>query len=211
MRIGGFMPLSLSDFPGRVAVVVFTQGCNFCCPYCHNPQLIPEYAKPEKMLDEAAVLARLDHLGGKITGVVVSGGEPTLQPDLADFLARCHSRGFQTKLDTNGSRPEMLRLLLEECLLDSVVMDIKAPMCKYPELTRTAVDTQNIEQSIRVVAMSGVEHHFRTTVDEALLSGEDLEQIRVLIPAGSLFKTQAARRPPALSEEAGRAEVSQSK
>ncbi len=177
-----------------MAAIVFTQGCNFRCPYCHNAPLIPLHPWPDRSLVESDVLENLERLSGKITGVVVSGGEPTLQPDLADFLFNVRSLGLETKLDTNGSHPEILQALLVHGLLSYVAMDIKAPVDKYPAIAQVKVCVDRILESIDLIAQSNVEHEFRTTVDQTLLSAEDLDAIRQLVPSGSTFRLQAATR-----------------
>jgi pyruvate formate lyase activating enzyme len=162
MRIGGVVSCSLSDFPGRIASVVFTQGCNWRCPWCHNPALVhPEQFTPA--LREADVLARFACSRGKIDGIVVTGGEPTLQPDLAGFFAQVRGLGFQTKLDTNGSRPSVVRALLEARYLDFVAVDVKAPWSRYAEAAGVAVDTAALEETIALLRSFGVEHQLRTT------------------------------------------------
>ena len=163
MRIGGYVPCSLSDFPGHLAAVVFTQGCNWRCPWCHNPALVyvPDHFTPP--LAEADVLARLAARRGKLDGVVVSGGEPTLQADLAAFLAKVKSLGFATKLDTNGSRPEVVQALLAAQLVDFVAMDIKAPWARYAEATGVPVDTAILTETLVLLRASGIAHQLRTT------------------------------------------------
>jgi pyruvate formate lyase activating enzyme len=162
MQIGGYVPSSLSDFPGRIAAVVFTQGCNWRCPWCHNPALVyPERFTPP--LPETDVLARLAARRGQLDGVVVTGGEPTLQADLAGFLAQVKALGFATKLDTNGSRPEVVRALLAAGLVDCVAMDLKAPWSRYTAAVGMDVDTAVLEETIALLRSSGVEHQLRTT------------------------------------------------
>lgn len=162
MRIGGVVACSLGDFPGRISAVVFTQGCNWRCPWCHNPALVyPAQFTPA--WDEAGVLARLAASRKKIDGVVVTGGEPTVQPDLADFFGHLRDLGFATKLDTNGSRPRVVRALLEAGLLDFVAMDLKAPWERYAEAAGAPVPTADLEETITLLRASGVAHQLRTT------------------------------------------------
>ena len=204
MRIGGFVPVSLCDYPCRVAAVVFVQGCNFRCPFCHNGHLVPPEAATA--LDEDAVLARLRERRTRLGGVVVSGGEPTLQPDLPLFLLRLKSLGLAVKLDTNGSRPDVLELLLAEALVDYIAMDLKAPWEKYARLTGGSRDLVLLRRSLRLVAASGLPHEFRTTRVEPLLSAEDCVAIARLVPPGSIHKWQRFRPEhsldPALRETA---------
>jgi len=193
MNLAGFVPLSLCDFPGRVAAVVFTQGCNFRCPWCHNGHLIPLAADAARRVSEAEVFEVLEARRTRLGGVVVSGGEPTLQPALPRFLRRIKALGLEVKLDTNGSRPEVLRGLLRERLVDFIAMDVKAPWGKYHRLAGQACDTLLLRRSMRLVAASGLPHEFRTTRVESLLSGDDCDEIVRQVPAGSVHKWQRFR------------------
>lgn len=184
------MPFSLCDFPSRPAAVVFSQGCNFRCPFCHNGSLL---AMGGGRIPEAEVLDRLARRRDLLHGVVVSGGEPCLQPDLAAFCASVKALGLAVKLDTNGSRPSVLRDLLSRRLVDYVAMDVKAPPRLYAKLAGVDIEWGVIEESIRVLAASDVPHQFRTTVVEAFLSEEDLEEIASLLPAGDRLVRQEFR------------------
>lgn len=197
MKIGGLLPFSLCEFPGRTAAVVFTQGCNFRCPFCHNGGLIP-FDAPERPVSEAEVDRFLCGRQGKLDGVVVSGGEPTLQSDLPDFLRRVKRLGFVAKLDTNGSRPDVLRALLEESLVDYVAMDIKAPFDRYDDLAGVPVEVARVRESVEAIASSGVRHVFRTTVVPSLLDDGDIAELRESLPAGSPHRLQAFRPGTAL-------------
>jgi len=194
MEIGGLNAFSLSDFPGKVAAVVFTQGCNFRCPYCHNASLIPyHYHVPDELLiPEEHFFEFLAYRSNRLDAVVVSGGEPTIHQDLSAFMHRIKDMGFAVKLDTNGSEPEVLKEILENNLVDYIAMDIKAPLDKYKQVTKalslTAKD--KVKESIELISESGIDHEFRTTVVEALLSPEDMQAIRKLIPVGSTYRLQ---------------------
>ena len=169
MRIGGFQKFSLIDYPGLVSAVIFTQGCNFRCPWCHNPELV----LPERFgeaLDFEQILVFLDSRAGKLDGVTVSGGEPTLQQDLLHGLQELKTRSFKVKMDTNGSRPQILKEALDQGLLDYVAMDIKAPLGSYSQLAGVEVDTAAVEQSIELILHSGIAHHFRTTAVPGFLT-----------------------------------------
>lgn len=198
MRIGGFVPVSLCDFPCRVAAVVFTQGCNFRCPFCHNGHLIEQ--QDFGLLDEEAVLAQIRERRNRLGGVVVTGGEPTLQGDLPQFLYRLQALGLAVKLDTNGSQPDMLQALFADRLVSYVAMDIKAPWDRYDRLTGQACDTILLRRSMRLIAASGLPHEFRTTRVEALLSAEDCSKIARQIPAGSSHKWQHFRSEHSLDK-----------
>lgn len=191
--VGGLQRFSLCDFPARVAAVVFTQGCNFRCPFCHNGQLIPQQPSRTEPGSTVALSDVFDFLRsrvGRLDGVVVSGGEPTIQPGLARFLGEVRRLGFDVKLDTNGSRPGVLAALLADKLVDYVAMDIKAPLAGYARLAGCRVSTESVLQSIELLAASGVEHEFRTTVVDALLDDADLVAIEALVPPGSVHRRQ---------------------
>lgn len=187
LPIGGFLPLTLSDYPGHLAAMVFTRGCNFRCPFCHNGHLLEEEA-PE--LDSSRVLARLKRRASKLQGLVVSGGEPTLHAELFPFLRAVRSLGLTVKLDTNGSHPEVLERLLREGLLDFVAMDIKAPWPRYQRLAGVPCDTEALRRSVALIAASGRDHQFRTTRVTPLLTEEDEAAIVAQVPPGSPHRWQ---------------------
>jgi len=191
-RIGGFIPFTLTDFPGKVAAVVFTQGCNLACPFCHNKSLIPirPAARDNKVWMVETVLDFLEDRKGRLQAVVISGGEPTLQPGLACFIKEIRSRGYLVKLDTNGTNPDVIVDLIEKGLLDFVAMDIKAPLEKYERLCGRKVDTQAILSSISAIFDSGISCQFRTTFVPHLLSKDDIAAIRALLPRGAEHKVQ---------------------
>ena len=200
MNLAGFVPLSLCDYPGRVAAVVFTQGCNYRCPWCHNGHLLPLTADPSSRVSEKAVLAVLEERRGRLGGVVVSGGEPTLQHALPRFLRCLKSLGLDVKLDTNGSHPAVLRQLLADRLLDYVAMDVKAPWDRHAALTGMACcDVAAVQASMGLIAASGVPHAFRTTRVDPLLSEREYVDIRTQIPRGSVHTWQPFR--PAYSRD----------
>ncbi len=202
MKFGGMQPFTLSDFPGRLAAIVFTQGCNFRCPFCHNGTLLDPAGTAADPPTEADILQFLETRRGMLDGLVVTGGEPTIHADLPDFLRRVKAMGFQVKLDTNGSNPAMLARLLHEELVDYIAMDLKAPLPKYEQLAGTQVKTLDLEESIVLLSWSGVEHQFRTTWVTPLLNEADLAAVKALVPPGSPHKTQTFRpelaRDPAL-------------
>ena len=176
MKIGGLIKFTLIDFPGRPAAVVFTQGCNFRCRYCHNPELVyPHlFAEPVAMEEIYSFLKRRQCT---LEGVVVSGGEPTLHEDLPAFMADLKAMGYATKLDTNGTRPDMLRELLDKKLLDYIAMDIKAPLEKYSLITGVDFNPEVLKQSMDLIRQSGLEYEFRTTYDKEVLTDADISTI----------------------------------
>lgn len=195
MRIGGLQKFSLIDYPDRIAAVIFTQGCNFRCPYCHNAELVlPEcYGK---LVPENEVLGFLERRCRDLEGVVITGGEPTIQYDLASFLRRVKALGYAVKLDTNGNRPDVLDRLFRAHLIDYVAMDIKAPIGKYSHAAGRSVNVTRIKESIALVLQSGIPHQFRTTLVKPLCTAEDLPQIADLIPASAPYAVQNFRPGP---------------
>ena len=174
MLISGLQKLTLLDYPGRVACTLFTGGCNFRCPFCHNaPLVLPEQLAQDT--DEEQVLAFLKKRVGVLDGVAITGGEPLLHKDIGAFLAKVKALGYQVKLDTNGSFPELLMELVKEGLVDRVAMDIKNAPARYPETV--GVDQLNmaaIERSKDFLLSGAVDYEFRTTVVKGLHTEESL-------------------------------------
>lgn len=176
MKIGGLQKFSMIDYPDKVACIVFTQGCNFRCPYCHNPELV----KPEmfgESLNEEDFFDFLKERVGKLDAVSITGGEPTLQYDLIEFIKKIRDLGFLIKLDTNGTNPDMLKEIIDQKLVSYLAMDIKAPFSKYEEITKMPVNIEKIKQSVEMIKNSGIDYEFRTTLVKNLLSPEDIVQI----------------------------------
>ena len=177
MVIGGLQKLTLIDYPGKIAATVFTMGCNFLCPYCHNPELVdPKKIENQPKVSEREVLDFLATRQGLLEGVCVTGGEPTLFGDLPEFLAEIKKLGFLVKLDTNGSNPVMLAKLLDDKLVDFIAMDIKAPLEKYKKVVGEQVNLANIQRSTELVR-SAPDYEFRTTALPSLLSRKDILSI----------------------------------
>lgn len=176
MIIGGLVKFSLNDYPGKTAAVIFTLGCNFRCRYCHNPELVlPERYAPEIPLSQ--IYKFLESRVGKLDTVCITGGEPTEHLDLPEMIKKIKEMGFLVKLDTNGSRPEMLNKILKEGNIDYIAMDIKAPFEKYTKITAVPVDVEKLKESINLIINSGLPHEFRTTVVKSLTSFDDLRKI----------------------------------
>ncbi len=186
MQIGGVQKTSLLDFPDKISAIVFTQGCNFRCGYCHNPELI--VLKNEPAWTMPAFFDYLNTRKGKLDGVVITGGEPCLQADLKDFITEIKKLGFAVKLDTNGTFPDKLQGLLP--YLDYIAMDIKAPLDKYSTITNTNINTDKILESINIIKNSGVDYEFRTTVVKSQLSFEDFKEIGKLIKGARRYYLQ---------------------
>lgn len=187
-KIAGIQKTTLLDYPTKVAAIVFTQGCNFRCGYCHNPDLL-EQNKNTDFLPENFI-SFLKTRQGKLDGVVITGGEPTLQSGLYDFIKQIKQLDFAVKLDTNGTNPKILKKLLSENLVDYIAMDIKAPFEKYSEITGINVNTNNIKTSIDLIIKSLTEYEFRTTVLKSQLSFEDFDKIGQTIKGANLYYLQ---------------------
>lgn len=189
MKICGLQKTTLLDFPGHVAATIFTGGCNFRCPFCHNSDLLENDVPPA--FTEEEVLSFLSKRRGILEGVAITGGEPTLQPELRDFILKVRGLGLRIKLDTNGYRPQVLRALCEEGLLDYVAMDIKTCRERYPEVAGVpSVQIKNIEESVDFLISGRVPYEFRTTVVRELHSAGDFEKIGAWISGASRYYLQ---------------------
>ena len=178
MIIKGLQRLTLLDFPGRIACTVFTGGCNMRCGFCHNGDLLSPSAEAAISTDE--LLAFLDSRRGRLQGVCVSGGEPTLHPDLPELIAEIKKRGFEVKLDTNGTNPEMLSALIADGLVDYVAMDIKNSPEKYEDTCGLSTKSdlmEKIKHSVEILRSGRVEYEFRTTLTREMHSAEDIMAI----------------------------------
>ena len=177
MTIHGFQKMTLLDFPGRVACTVFTACCNFRCPFCHNALLVTELDSSMAVREED-VLSFLRKRRGLLDGVAVTGGEPCLQPDLADFLRKIRDMGYLVKLDTNGSFPDTLAALIGEGLVDYVAMDIKNSRDKYAQTAGFTHDLlPAVEKSVALLLEGRVDYEFRTTVMNEFHTPEDFDAI----------------------------------
>lgn len=174
MNIAGLQKMTLLDFPGKVACTVFLQGCNFRCPFCHNSDLLER--EGSQSIREEELLTFLKKRKGILDGVCITGGEPTLQPDLEDLIRKIKALGYPVKLDTNGSRPDVLKRLAGEGLLDYVAMDIKNSPDRYPQ-TAGITRLDHVEESIRFLMTGRVDYEFRTTVVAELHSPEAVDSM----------------------------------
>ncbi len=181
MYIQGFNKTSLLDYPGHLAAVIFTPGCNYRCPFCHNTDLVLS-GITDGEYDEDYVLGVLKKRRGILEGVCITGGEPTLQPDLIEFIGKVRELGLKVKLDSNGYRPEILQKIVDERLVDYIAMDIKNSLAKYALTCGiTNFHMENILKSIEILKNGRVEYEFRTTVVKELHTLEDLLDIADLI------------------------------
>ena len=187
MHIAGLQKSSLIDYPEKIACIVFTQGCNFRCGYCHNPEL---FEKREPLISTEAFFEFLKTRINKLDGVVITGGEPTLQKDLKDFIIKIKELGFLVKLDTNGTNPDIIQNLIEKNLLDYIAMDIKAPLSKYKNIVNIDINLENIQKSIDLIMNSNIDYEFRTTVIKSQLNYNDFEEIGKLINGANRYYLQ---------------------
>lgn len=190
MNIHGFTKTTLLDYPGHMAATVFTGYCNMRCPYCHNSDLVlnPDIFPKE---DEEEIHAFLKKRHGILKGVCISGGEPTLQSDLAEFIAKIKEIGYLVKLDTNGTNPHILKGLIDNGLIDYVAMDIKAGRNNYAAATgMQCLDLASIEESVSILSENRIEYEFRTTAVKGIHTSEDFEDIALWLPANCSYFIQ---------------------
>lgn len=189
MQIGGLQKFSVIDYPGKVAAVIFTQGCNFRCPYCYNCELvIPELFHPA--ISEEYILAFLKKREGHLQGVVITGGEPTLQKDLIPFLYKIKQFGYPIKVDTNGSNPLILARMIDLKLVQYIAMDIKASLDNYHRATGIRVNIDNIKESIDVILNANLPYEFRTTLVKPVCSSRDIYEIFSVLKDASKYILQ---------------------
>lgn len=191
MNIQGIQKLTLLDYPGKMACVLFTAGCNLRCPFCHNSRLV---VNPEKESEygEEEILAFLEKRQGILDGVVITGGEPLLQKDISDFIVKIRELGYSVKLDTNGTFPEKLRELIDKRLVDYVAMDIKNSPELYAETVGvTGFDISRIKESISILLEGKVDYEFRTTVVREFHSVFGMDNIGKLIKGAKRHFLQA--------------------
>jgi len=201
MHIGGFQKNSLIDFPGQIACVVFTPGCNFTCPYCHNPDLAagPVTLKKDTgagstSFSEEEVFTFLEKRKGLIQGVAITGGEPTLQKDLREFITRVRGMGYKVKLDSNGTRPKTLETLLDQGLVDYLAMDIKTDLAHYPMVLKNRADLENIQESIGLIMKKAPAYEFRTTCARPFITRDIMVQISREIQGADKYVLQHCSR-----------------
>ena len=194
MKIGGYQKLTLIDYPGVIATTVFTVGCSFRCLFCHNPELVLRshfISGTEK--NEKEFFEFLEKRKGKLEGVCITGGEPTIQPDIIEFVKKIKALGFLVKLDTNGTRPDVLKKLLDLKLLDFVAMDIKNQLKNYDKTTGVKGDKKRIKLSVDLIMNSKVPYEFRTTVVPGIHTEEDFLKIAEWIKGARAYYLQEYR------------------
>lgn len=190
MKIYGLQKMTLLDFPGKVACTIFTGGCNFRCPFCHNARLVTELDKDE-VYSEEEIFEYLRKRVGILDGVCITGGEPLMNADIADFITKVRELGYAVKLDTNGSYPETLKNLIDRGLVDYIAMDIKNTPEKYAQTIGVKkFDFTPIKKSIEIIMQSGVPYEFRTTVVKEFHSVSDIEEIAKMIEGAQGYYLQ---------------------
>jgi pyruvate formate lyase activating enzyme len=190
MIIGGLQRFSLIDYPDKICAIVFTQGCNFRCPYCHNPELIELKTSRPSAPREDEILSFLDRRKGKLDAVTITGGEPLLQSGLEDFLSKLKALGYLIKLDTNGSFPSRLARIIDAGTVDYIAMDIKMSLEKYETVVGQRIETAKISESINVIMDSVLDHEFRTTAVKPFFEEDDFVKIGRLIEGSRLHILQ---------------------
>ena len=201
MYLGGLQKSSLVDYPGKLSSVIFSSGCNFDCPYCHNPELARGGTACQADLSTSHICRFLEKRQDFLDGVVISGGEPTLQTDLEDFCKKIKEFGFPVKLDTNSSRPKVLERLIDEKLVDYIAMDLKTDPVLYTSYIKPGYGPDPILASIRILMESGIDYEFRTTCVKPIVTLEAIENISHLIQGARLYALQRFRSNDVLHPE----------
>ena len=208
MRIAGFEKLTLIDYPDHLAAIIFTHACNFRCHYCYNPMLVwPSGKESDKedmnrkaypLISEDELFDFLKNRKGKLDGLVITGGEPTLQPDLIPFIKKVKDLGFLVKLDTNGTRPEVIEKILKEKIIDYIAMDFKAPLNDYEKVVNVKFDWDKIGKSVKMIKEGGVDHEFRTTVLPKLIKKDDIIEMAKFLNGADKWYLQKFKSDPDL-------------
>ena len=189
MQIHGFNKTTLLDYPGLVAATIFTGACNFRCPYCHNADLVLNPSS-QPVIPEEEILSHLRKRKGITQGVCITGGEPTLQKDLKDFIKKLKELDLKVKLDSNGYKPEVLKDLVKDNLLDYIAMDVKAPLDEYDVIAGVKLDTSKLKESIDFLIAGDLPFEFRTTVIKDFHTRESFEKISELIKGAKNYYLQ---------------------
>ena len=190
MNIGGLLKNSLIDYPGKLSCGIFLSGCNFDCPYCHNPDLARGCAMSGAESNPQNFYRFIESRKGFLDGVVISGGEPTLQTDLFSLCEHIKQMGYPVKLDTNGSRPQVIKRLIAEGLVDYIAMDLKTDPLKYATYIQPKCNLSEIITSIELIMASAIAYEFRTTCVKPIVTAEVVENICRLIEGAGLYALQ---------------------
>lgn len=192
MLLSGYEKLTLLDYPGKLAAVVFTIGCNFRCPFCHNPELV-DLRLAHGETSEDNFFEFLKKRKGILEGVCITGGEPTIQLGILEFIEKIKTLGFLVKLDSNGTRPDVLKKVIEANMVDYIAMDIKNSPEKYRHAVGTVLDIERIKLSASLIMQSGIEYEFRTTAVPGMHTEQDFEAIAQWIKGANKYYLQEYR------------------
>ncbi|MFH0969448.1 MAG: anaerobic ribonucleoside-triphosphate reductase activating protein [Patescibacteria group bacterium] len=193
MILGGYQKLTLIDYPGKLATTVFTVGCSFRCPFCHNPELVHSSQFTVHSNLEKEFFKFLSKRKEKLEGVCITGGEPTIQPDLVGFINKIKKMGFLVKLDSNGSRPDVLKKIIGGKMVDFIAMDIKNSPERYSETNGVKTDIERIKLSVNMIMNSSIPYEFRTTVVPGIHTEKDFDQIAKWIKGAKAYYLQEYR------------------
>lgn len=201
MNIGGLLKNTLIDYPGKVSCGIFLTGCNFDCPYCHNPELARGGARHTAEFDPDSIYGFIEARKGFLDGVVISGGEPTLQADLFDLCRNIKEMGYPVKLDTNGSRPQVIKRLIAEGLVDYIAMDLKTDLVKYATYIQSNCKVSAIRSTIDTIMNSAIAYEFRTTCVKPIVTARTIENISRLIEGARVYALQRFHQSVVLHPE----------
>jgi len=201
MNIGGLLKNSTIDYPGKLSCGIFLAGCNFDCPYCHNPNLVKGCSGRTAEFDPGNVYRFIEKRKGFLDGVVISGGEPTLQEDLFDLCLHIKQMGYPVKLDTNGSRPGVVKRLIGEGLVDYIAMDLKTDPTKYATYIKRDCDMTSILSTIQIIMESEIAYEFRTTCVKPIVTAQIIENICRLIQGAAVYALQRFHKSEMLNQE----------
>jgi pyruvate formate lyase activating enzyme len=201
MNIGGLLKNSMIDYPGKVSCGIFLTGCNFDCPYCHNPELASSRARRSAEFDPNSIYRFIEARKGFLDGVVISGGEPTLQADLFELCRNIKEIGYPVKLDTNGSRPQVIKRLIAEGLVDYIAMDLKTDPVKYATYIQSNCKVSAIRSTIDTIMNSAIAYEFRTTCVKPIVTAQTIENISRLIEGARVYALQHFHQSDVLHPE----------
>ena len=193
--------MTLIDYPGKIAATVFTVGCNFRCPFCHNPELVlSNWMGGRGSVSEEEFFDFLEKRQGKLNGICITGGEPTIQKDIVEFIEKIKSLGYAVKLDSNGTRPDVLKKVIDKKIVDYIAMDIKNSLENYEKACGTKVDQDRIDLSVGLIRNSGTHYEFRTTVVPGIHEYSDFEKIGKWLEGSRRYVLQEYREGKILDE-----------
>lgn len=198
MKIAGLQKTSLIDYPNKVCAVFFTSGCNFRCPFCYNPELVLDRAKA---IDEKRIDKFLEERKKYLDAILLSGGEPTMQKDIIDFVKKIKKHSYLVGIETNGSKPEVLKKLLDNRLVDFIAMDIKSDLERYDKASGVKVDIKKIKQTVELIKNSNIDYEFRTTVVPGLFDDEAAVRVGELLKGAKKYVLQQFRNDKELVDK----------